>query len=322
MSVKCPYCFRKSRFGLEKKKGNRIVNYCSYCRSEIPRTYVESSTMDYTKLGMIGYSGHGKTSYLISVLSHLKELTDTWDEFYIETLNDKSHKLMYKSSKKLAKGIFPKETRSIFPQSVFLRLNNAEYFKNRFVGFFDTGGALFEQLDLMTRKGRFLTQSQTILFFISLTEKEMINNWNLKIMKLLDRYLQVIYSRYGIKTSARQNILFVFTKSEKLLELEGDQKLPEEIIHYMNNGTIDNYKIIDKEKFTAIKANSDNIEKWLRNNNCNSFINFAKNRFKNTGFVLTSVTGNTDINNNFSGKIPISKAKCVLDPFIWSMNMS
>jgi hypothetical protein len=320
--MKCPYCFKVTYVSTQRKKGSRLVNYCNYCKSEVPRDYIESPDLLTTKIGMVGYSGHGKTTYTTSLLFLLNSIHAYWSDFYFEMLDDYSNNAMYNMVNELEQGNLPPSSPAIFPRPTFIRLNNLPYFNTQFASMFDTGGQLFDNLELMTRKGRYLTQANVIFFFISLTEEDMKDNWNLKIMKLLDRYINVVYSRYGTKTSVKQNIMFIFTKSDELLKLNGQEKLSEDIVDYFKNGVVEQYAQINENSFERIKQNSDDIEAWLRSNNCNSFINYAKDHFKKVSFVLTSALGNTLVNNNFDKKLSTDDPRCIFDPLIWAMHIS
>lgn len=57
----------------------------------------------------------------------------------------------------------------------------------------------------------------------------MENKWNLKIMKLLYRYTHAIYSRYGLKTNRKQSIVFILSKADELMKLNGEQKVPKKL---------------------------------------------------------------------------------------------
>jgi len=320
--MKCPYCFRINRFRIQKKKGSRIVYYCSLCKSEIPKVFLESPETPFTKIGMIGYSGHGKTVYNISMLYLLNSLHAYWNNFFFETLDDTSHIAMHSAVPDLKEGRMFMRTNAIFPRPTFLRLNNTPLLNTQFVSLFDTGGRLFDNLDMMTRKGRYLAHANVIFFFISLTEEDMLDNWNIKIMKLLDRYINVVYSRYGVKTKKKQNIAFILTKSDELIKLNGEYKLPENVIINYENGTIEKYRHFEKSTLENMKNSSDAIESWLRSNNCNSFINFAKNHFKNISFVMTSSIGSTPENGKLKEELNIQNPKCVLDPLLWAMHIS
>ncbi len=295
-----------------------MIYYCSYCKSEVPRVYLESDAIPATKIGMIGYSGHGKTTYKTALLYLLKSIHPYWNDFFFETLDDDSHKAMYYDVDEFEKGKFPAATRAVFPRPAFILLNHTPFFNSRYISLFDTGGQLFENLELMTRKGRYFTQVNVIFFFISLNENEIKENWNLKIMKLLDRYIHVVYSRYGTKTAKYQDIAFILTKSDQLLNLEGEQKLPDQLTDYYTQGTIEKYRQINTGLFEAIIQNSKGIEAWLRANNCNSFINYARNHFRNISFMLTSAANDSIAGNRFAPDGP----KCILDPLLWAMHQA
>lgn len=69
--MKCPYCF--SEFKNKKRvKGTRQVYYCNLCESEIHRAYVEFPKIPITRIGLVGYTGHGKTVYITSLFYMLQ----------------------------------------------------------------------------------------------------------------------------------------------------------------------------------------------------------------------------------------------------------
>ena len=172
----------------------------------------------------------------------------------------------------------------------------------------------------MTQKGKYLAHSDTIFFIMSLIEADIVNNWNHRTMQLLDRYIHVVYSRYGADLSKKQNIVFIFTKSDTLAKDEGERKLSTEVSDYFNNGTLERFNYLDSYTFSQIKYNSDNIENWLRANKCNGFINLAKNHFRSVSFVLVSSLGNAPVDNKLAKGISPLDPKCVLDPFLWALH--
>lgn len=320
--MKCPYCFRLSRFRIKRKKGSRIVYYCSYCKSEVPRLYLESPVINSLKIGTLGYPGHGKTVYKTALLYILQSMHDYWKSFTFETMDDESHKAMFYDTLELQKLRFPSPTRAVFPRPAFLQLNQFPFFGDISLRIFDTGGQLFDNLELMTRKGRFFTHANVIFFLISLSEEKMKDNWNLKIMKLLDRYTHVVYSRYGSKTAKKQDIAFILSKSDRLIKSGIEIKLPDKIEEYLNQGSLEKYKQINNQTLEEIKQNSFAIEAWLRENNCNSFINYARNHFRHMGFMTTTVCPDSTQESNPIQILGPNIPKCILDPLIWALSMN
>jgi GTP-binding protein EngB required for normal cell division len=302
-----------------KKKGSRKVYYCSLCQSEIPRIYFESPDLSYTKIGLLGYSGHGKSTFVTALMSTLNQLTNSWKNLTIETLDDDSHHSLNYKTTELIKGNMPLPSPAVYPRPTFFKLSGFPDSDLRFISIFDTGGKLFENLELMTKKGRFYSHTDVIYFVISLVEEEMKDIWNMKIMKLLDRYINVVYSRYGTKTAKKQDIIFILTKADQLLKLENGKKMDQEISSKLMKSPIDNYIQSPSDIKNQINENSERIEYWLRSNNCNSFINFAKDHFRNVSFSLVSIYGSTDSEENKIKLLTPDKHWAVLDPFIWTL---
>lgn len=320
--MKCPYCFKVTTLHIQKKKGSRIVYYCSRCLTEVPKGFIDSPDIPYIKIGLVGYSGHGKTTFLTSLLHQLTRLHTYWDNYYFEMLDDNSRESIYYKPVRIERGESLSPTRAIFPRPTFIQLKNVPEFNNCFVSFFDTGGRLFENLDLMTSKGRFLAQSDVIFFFVSLAEEDMTGNWNLKIMKLLDRYIHVIYSRFGIKTQKNQSIVFILTKADRLLKLNGAINLPDDVISYNRKSDLKQYWQLDNDLFQNILENSQNIENWLRASDCNSFINLANNHFKKVSFVLSSSLSNFSEVNELESRLVLNSAKCMLEPLLLAIRQN
>ena len=269
---------------------------------------------------MVGYTGHGKTVYITSLFYQLQALDAFWDNYYFETLDDFTHDIMFEKVLELKKGNLFSGTPINFPEPAFIRFNNMPTLGTQIVSMYDIGGGVFDNLDLMTQKGRYLAHSDTIFFIMSLIEEDIYYDWNMRTMKLLDRYIHVVYSRFGANLSKKQNIVFVFTKSDELAKDEGERSLSYEAADYFRNGTIEQFHNFDEYSFDQIRHNSDNIETWLRSNDCNGFINLAKNHFRSVNFVLTSALGDAPIKNKLVKELSPLDPKCVLDPFLWALH--
>jgi hypothetical protein len=316
--MKCPYCFKELKIKVQERGSTQLYN-CIRCETEIHRAYVDFPRLPFTRIGMVGYTGHGKTVYITSLFYLLQNLDSFWDGYYFETLDDFTYDIMYEKVSELKKGRLFSGTPINFPEPAFIRFDKMPYFDTQIVSMYDIGGGVFDNLDLMTQKGKYLAHSDTIFFIMSLVEKDIVDDWNMKTMKLLDRYIHVVYSRFMADLSKKQNIVFVFTKSDELAKLENERKLSPEVADYFNNGTIEQFHQLFDFTFDRIKHNSDNIENWLRVNNCNGFINLAKSYFRTVNFVLVSALGDAPIDNKLVREISPLDPKCVLDPFLWAL---
>ena len=128
--------------------------------------------------------------------------------------------------------------------------------------------------------------------------------------------------KVGIKTAKKQRIAFILTKYDEILKLNGEINLSDEIIAYINNGTVEKFNQFDINNLDEITHNSENIEAWLRSKNCNSFINLAKNHFKEVLFAFTSSVINPNPENRGNNNLSLQGAKCILEPLIWAMHAS
>jgi len=318
--MNCPYCFRT--FKMKKRvKGSRHVYYCMSCESEIHRAYVEFPKIPLTRIGLVGYTGHGKTVYITSLFYMFQALDNLWKDYYFETFDDFTHEIMFEKVPILKSGKLFSGTPINFPEPAFIRLNNMPYFDDQIISLYDIGGGVFDDLDLMTQKGKYLAHSDTIFFIISLLETDVIDDWNLKIMKLLDRYIHVVYSRFGLELSQKQNLVFVFSKADQLVHLNEERALPKNLIDNLNDGHINQLTYLSQFSIENIVNTSDNIKNWLRGNNCNGFINLAENHFKNVNFVLASALGNAPVNNELKAKLTVNDPKNVFDPLLIALNL-
>jgi hypothetical protein len=301
---------------------NRQIYYCPICKSELHRAYFEFPDIPKTSIGFVGFSGHGKTVYISSLFYLLQAIDSMWENYYFETLDDFTHDIMYKKVPLLKQGKLFSGTPINFPEPAFIRLNNMPYFDNQIVSMYDIGGGVFDDLELMTEKGKYLAHSDTIFFIVSLTEEDVVSDWNLKVMALLDRYLHVVYSRFGIKLSKQQNLVFVFSKSDQLIANKEQFGISEELVNIYKTGTYDFYTDISKFSVEQIKYNSEVTETWLRSRNCNGFINLAKNNFKKILFTMVSALGEAPVNNELAKKLIPTDPKGILAPFFWSLTAS
>ncbi|MFN8258276.1 MAG: hypothetical protein U0W24_21485 [Bacteroidales bacterium] len=316
--MKCPYCFKTVKLRIQDR-GKTHQYYCSECESEIHRAYVDYPGTPSTRIGMVGFTGHGKTVYITSLFYQLQSLDSFWENYYFETLDDYTHDIMFEKVLELKRGRLFSGTPINFPEPAFIRFNNMPYFDDQIVSMYDIGGGVFDNPELMTQKGKYLAHSDTVFFIMSLVESDVADDWNLKTMKLLDRYIHVVYSRFGANLSKKQNLVFVFTKSDELMKLENEKKPTPDLVDYFNRGTIEQYGMIYDYTFERIKHNSNNIENWLRSNNCNGFINLAQNHFRTVGFVLVSALGVAPVDNKLTGELSPNLPKCVIDPFLWAL---
>lgn len=311
MKIRCPYCFEKME--PEKAIEGINVNYkCSKNNETIPREFIEKGNIPKTSIGLVGYTGHGKTVYITSLFFLLKELQNKWgDDYYLSCLDDNTSDVMYVRIPKFKKGELPDSTPINFSSPALIFFRNIPYIGDYFVSIYDIGGGVFERSRGITEQGRFIAYCDTVLFIMSIYDSG--ENWIDRIHQLLNNYHRSAYGDLGIKLSKKQNLIVVLTKADLLIE--NNVQLTPELSDYLNN-TEHNPENIIKNR-TEI---SNRIRKWLISMGCRGFVNMAKDNFKSVEYTIVSATGAAPVGRNLAHNIDQNTPKRVLEPFIYALD--
>lgn len=315
--MKCPYCLSQSQPSLEKREF-RTVYVCSNrsCGAEIHRDYVEQINIQRGFIGLVGFSGHGKTSYLTILFYLLRQFTrsNTWNDFYFQTLDENTHDIIYNVVNILEKkSELPESTPQNFPLPSLIYFKNIYLFGDYFISFYDTAGAVYEDINRITNMGRFVAGSDVVFFIISINDcgTDFIN----EMERLLDIYVNAVYNHLRINLKESQHLIIVLTKGDMI------QKLPRNIIQFLQEGSINWYKINDKTEsnLQSLKDQSDQIKDWLEKMGGRGFIKRANDKFKSVEFTLVSSTGAAPTGIKLSARLRPEDPKRVLDPFLWAL---
>jgi len=298
----CPYCLFSTNTFLSE---NRTKGYrCPECKQPIPRDYVDKYTIPRANIGLVGFSGHGKTVYLTSLFSNLGKLTNYWGSFYFRSLDDYTHKVLYEQVPMFDNGILPDSTPANFPNPALIFYKTLPNYGDCFLNFYDTAGEVFNDSDQITRAGFFVAKSDVALFIISIKDCNE-DRLDEDLSKLLDVYVRSVYDRMNIKLKEKQNLIVVFTKSDLIAD-----QLPSEFVDWLKNGNIHWYGLDLRNKMIEVEKFSVEIDNWLRlEKKCFRFLNLAQDNFASIRFTLISATG-------FEGQNEIHESLRVLDPFL------
>lgn len=298
----CPYCLYSTASFLSD---NKVKGYrCPECKQPVPRDYVDKKNIPRANIGLVGFSGHGKTVYLTSLFSNLGKLTSYWGNFYFRSLDDYTHKILYEHVPMFDKGILPDSTPANFPNPALIFYKSLPNYGDCFLNFYDTAGEVFSDSDQITRAGFFVAQSNVALFIISIKDcnEERLDE---DLCKLLDVYVRSVYDRMNIKLKERQNLIVVFTKSDLIAD-----QLPSEFADWLKDGNINWYGLDLRNKIIEIEKFSVEIDNWLRiEKKCSRFLNLAQDSFVGIRFTLISAMG-------FDGQNESHESLRVLDPFL------
>jgi hypothetical protein len=298
--ILCPYCLKKGEIKYTQ------VHQCSHCATVIPRGYVEKTHIPRATVGIVGFSGHGKTVFLTSLFSTIGKFSQFWPSFYYRSLDDYTHKIVYEKVPMFERGILPDSTPANFPSPALLQYHNIPYYNECFVNYYDTAGEVFTDGTQIMRAGYFVAHADVVMFMISLADSGARTDDEMS--RLLDVYIAAVSDRFGVNLKERQRMIVVFTKADSMLDV-----LPSGLKNKLLDGGIGRYIADIQIRTTEASVFSLEIEDWLRNDlNANRFINMARNNFRSVDYCLVSSLGRCE-----TGKIyePLK----ILDPFVLLM---
>ena len=168
---------------------------CPKCNSEIYRDFVEKAKIPRTTVGLVGFTGHGKTVYLTSLFYLLKffKRRMIWREnFSWLSLDDNTHRIMFKHVPLFEESHLPEGTPANFPHPSLIQFSKVPFFGDHFLSIYDTAGSVFEETARITDLGRFVAQSEVVLFVISIPDCG--GRWADNMERLLETYINAVYN--------------------------------------------------------------------------------------------------------------------------------
>lgn len=311
--MRCPYCLKETRPTTEKKE-NKFLYVCSNaeCKTNIPRDFVEKNRTPRTTVGLVGFTGHGKTVYTTSLFYLLHELESEWAGYYKETLDEHSIADFYSRVSAFKSGQLPEGTPVNFPQPSLFCFHNFPYFNDWFISFYDTAGAVFEDIELIVKHGRFMASSDVAIFILSITDSG--DDWPLTIERLLETYVKGVYDYLHVDLKIQQHLIVVLSKGDALNGL-----LPPLVNEFLNDGDFQWYSGEMKRRMYDLRRKSKELETWLNAQGCGGFINKAKANFKSVEYTIISSTGHAPQGNRLTTQLTPHGPKRVLDPIFWAM---
>lgn len=304
--MKCPYCLsRHEKYELDDQTG---VYRCPNCKTVVPRSYLESEQMLKSTVGVVGFSGHGKTVYLTSLFSTLGKFSRFWNGYYYRSLDDFTHRVLYEQVPMFEKGQLPESTPANFPNPALIQYHDIPHFNDCFLGFYDTAGEVFRDVDQITRAGFFVAHSDVVLFIMSLHDVDAQNLDN-EISGLLDTYVRACHDRLNVTLKDNQNLVVIFTKGDLI-----GKHLSHDIRDWVTSGHYGWYAQELNSRILDMARNSVNVEDWLvEKMGCSRFVNMSKAHFREVRYTVVSATGYADLEEGHDIPEPLR----VLDPFLW-----
>lgn len=318
--IRCPYCLKSTHPKTEirrEKQGDPYETYvCSECEKEIPPEYIiENGRVQKLSIGMVGFRGHGKTTYLSALFYLLHDMCPTiWNNFVLLSLNKEALDRLHEKKTSLLSGNLPEATPTNFPVPAIVEFRNIPTLGTYFVSFYDTGGEVFEDPASIRGPGLFVAYSDVVLFLISIANIYSKENdrWARELDRLLDIYIRAIRDMHiGRK---KQHLVVVFSKADLLLE--GKPELSKSLKEYIEQGDYKKYKSLNEDNLRLIISISREIENWLEINRANLFINLARDNFKSVEYTMVSSLGAAPKGDKLEFRLTPKLPKRVLDPFL------
>lgn len=309
--IQCPYCLNFIYPQMESK-GFQHPYKCKECNNFLPRDFVEKS-IPRASVGLVGFTGHGKTVYLTALFYLLKiiQRKNVWGDFKWLSQDDHTLKIMHHHVPLFESSQLPPGTPENFPKPALIQFFNAPEVEDIFLSFYDTAGRVYEESAKITEMGKFVARSSVVLFIISIADCG--NNWADEMERLLNTYIIAVHDRLHFNLK-NQHLIVILTKADLL------NHLPEKLKNFLKEGSFQWWNLANNffmDKIKELKIASEFIKEWLEENDCGAFTKLAKRFFKSVEYSIVSSTGSAPVENRLSTRLEPEDPKRVLDPFIW-----
>lgn len=224
-NLRCPYCLREHP--LEARE-------CETLGVAIPRSYATELRRGAKTTNMltIGYSGHGKTCYLASLIYSLYhgEPIKRWDGFSYLGLNDATLDMVQEQYvSKLALGKLPDATREFAPYTLILQLNDIplatrvgpmtlKYAPRELIlNMYDAMGEVFEQQQTISDNIQILAEIENLvlLFDLARVRRDALTSGKGPEQQLHNLLSRVLSAISELDQVGRKGIVVCFTKSDE-----------------------------------------------------------------------------------------------------------
>lgn len=301
---------------------------CPFCLSDIPARSVKCSnpgcertlprlyTDDFLELPLsivsaVGFSSHGKTVYLATLLHVLDELSLHWSTYYRQALNESSIELIEANRKLLLRdGILPNSTPKNFPEPSIWRLANIPSLGDRRLLMYDTAGENFHKVNPLIENAGYISHSPVVLFFVSvpLIVQDKIDPKG-EIDKLLQFY---ILGMNELKANTRkQHLVVVYTWGDLM---EDNLSEYPDVVKYLNKSELapgwdmNNY-------LRQMSSISNQLKQFTYHTlKASNFYNMAHSNFASVEYCIVSSLGRPPSQGRLT--IELSPRR-VIDPLLW-----
>lgn len=274
----CPYCLTDVISFTEQADAKKGIWYlCPQCHEKVPLRYVR----DYHQyppviFSLVGMRGHGKTTYLASLLYDISRLGMRVPGFTYSALDEEAMVMVREKQRALEEGHLPTSTPQMFPRPVIIRLKGDNLLGQCHLLIYDTAGEVFNNVNSVKQFAGYIVRSDTIVWLLS--EKDLAHPSD--VDDFLTRILQAIEELRG--NPKKQSLLIVLTKADIIATNNSPDGLFE-FLHLPEEAALSGDKWISM---------STAIEQWMvMKDNYVNFINRAHDEFHTVVFTAISALG-------------------------------
>lgn len=238
--ITCPYCGHKQTFVGKQ-------DTCQQCHEEVPSQYLKNARQrDPVWMVTIGYSQHGKTTYLDGLALTLENIAKMSMGTFSTTLDSHTFERLREIRREAQEGLLSDATQETGnrPRPLLLSVPNFLGHAYNTLVINDLPGEIFDKPEIAQNYAEPIQQARTIWFIISLADI-FDDRQGRAIPDLLKSYIDSM-ERLGSQARDR-HVLVVYTKADRLLN-----KLPEDIKNYLAD---DPYMAIQQMTMADTHAN-------------------------------------------------------------------
>lgn len=340
MSYICPYCLDAHEDSVEKCPN--VNEPSSDQRMVIPIAYIQ----DYRKappfwLTTLGFSGHGKSTYIAMLLLLLEKLTGVMGEkFHFRALGTYTNDKILEEVRPIElDGSLPAKTvpSTVIPP-LLMQVFNMPKIGSYCLVMYDVAGEIFNHRDKLDHWLPAIRQVRTLWFMVSLDD--LLNDRGQRKHRINDLFNDYLNGMEALGANLRErNVIVVYTKADKLL-----RHLPPKIRDYLNatgdyvdplSHLLNSQALTPEENPTAPEqldvqkywSQMDEISNELEQFTFNlvdtggpAFIRSVKARGMNLVFSITSAIGQDPGNEGQIIERP--RPQRVMDPFFWAIRLN
>ena len=300
----CPYCQQDvAKFDESTDPtGGRLLT-CPKCKEQnVPLLYpVDYDTHPAVPVSIIGLTHHGKTVYISSLIQELERLGVRWPGFHCNWLDETEVRAVRSRMQRIASGSLPDATRSVFPRPQIQRLSSIPRVGGCQLIFYDTGGETFVDTAGIRESGRYVRNSASVVWLISLKDLESPH----ELSDALTVYIQAMaMMNADVK---KQSLIITLTKGDLLLN---EPDLPQSAKDFLVSDNLDPRT----DSWQRLDKLSKDLESWLLHSGYHNIVNLLKSRFRQVKYCIVSSQGAAATDQQLKMQL---MPRGVLAPLFW-----